>query len=216
MPAPTWFGCAVPRDKTPRRCETIVARVADPGDRRHPLQPHPGAQGDRSRRPLHPAQPRQHRRPRQSRRGRASGASRGRSRCGSASTPARCPSICTSSSARRRSRRWSPPRSSSSADGVPRLRRLQGLDQVDQRAEHDRRQPAARGEDPLPAAPRRHRGRDQMVGLAEIRGRHGCRCSPTGSATRSASASPPSTPRRRSRSPGRSSRRCSCASAARC
>ena len=93
---------------------------------------------------------------------------------------------------------------------------LQGLDQVDQRAQHDRRQPPALGEDPLPAAPRDHRGGDQMVGLAEIGGRARARCSPTGSGTRSGSASRPSTPRRRSRSPGRSSRRCSCASAARC
>ncbi len=35
-----------------------------------------------------------------------------------------------------------------------RLRGLQGLDQVDQRPQHDRRQPAAGREDPLPAAPR--------------------------------------------------------------
>ena len=101
------------------------------------------------------------------------------------------------------------------ADGGPRLRELQGLDQVDQRAEHDRRQPPAGGEDPLPAAPRHHRGGDQVVGLAQVLGRPRARCSPTGSATRSGSASRPSTPRRRSRSPGRSSRRCSCASAAR-
>jgi (E)-4-hydroxy-3-methylbut-2-enyl-diphosphate synthase len=38
-----------------------------------------------------------------------------RCRCGSASTRGRCPSTCTSWSARRRSRRWSPPRSSSSS-----------------------------------------------------------------------------------------------------
>ena len=36
-------------------------------------------------------------------------------RCASASTPARCPSTCTSSSARTRSRRSSPPASSSSS-----------------------------------------------------------------------------------------------------
>ena len=60
-----------------------------------------------------------------------------------------------------------------------------------------------------------HRGGDEMVGLAEIARSASAPCSPTGSATRSGSASRPSTPRRRSRSPGRSSRRCSCASAAR-
>ena len=92
-------------------------------------------------------------------------------RCGSASTPARCPSTCTSSSAkpgrgagRRRGR-------VRRADGGPRLRELQGLDQVDQRPEHDRRQPPARREDPLPAAPRHHRGGHEVVGLAEVRGR---------------------------------------------
>ena len=57
------------------------------------------------------------------------------------------------------------------ADGVPRLRELQGLDQVDQRAQHDRRQPPARREDPLPAAPGDHRGGDQVVGLAQVLGR---------------------------------------------
>ena len=98
---------AVPRDEDAVALRTIVERLADPGDRRHPLQPHPGAEGDRRRRPLHPAQPGQHRRPREGRRGGRAG-DRGRAcRCGSASTPARCPSTCTRSSARTRSRRWS-------------------------------------------------------------------------------------------------------------
>ena len=39
-------------------------------------------------------------------------------------------------------------------DGGARLRELQGLDQVDQRAEHDRRQPAAGRADRLPDPPR--------------------------------------------------------------
>ena len=102
------------------------------------------------------------------------------------------------------------------ADGAAGLHRLQGLDQVDQRAEHDRRQPPAERADPVPAAPRHHRGGHEVVGLAEVAPSASARCWPTGSATRSASRSPPSTPRRRSRSPGRSSRRSSCASAARC
>ena len=93
------------------------------------------------------------------------------------------------------------------ADGEPRLHELQGLDEVDLGAEHDRLQPAARRADPVPAAPRRHRGRHEVVGLAEVGGRARARCSPTGSATRSGSRCPPSTPRKRSRSPGRSSRR---------
>ena len=41
---------AVPRDEDVEALKTIVTRVADPGDRRHPLQPHPGAEGDRRRR----------------------------------------------------------------------------------------------------------------------------------------------------------------------
>ena len=39
---------AVPRDKDVEALKTIVARVADPDHRRHPLQPHPGDQGDRA------------------------------------------------------------------------------------------------------------------------------------------------------------------------
>ena len=70
--------------------------------------------------------------------------------------------------------------------------------------EHDRVEPAAVREDRQPAAPRHHRGRDQVVGLAEVGGRARARCWRTASATRSASRSPPSTRRRRSRSPGRS------------
>ena len=58
--------------------------VADPGHRRHPLQPHAGAQGDRRRRALHPPEPRQHRRARQGRRGRRSARRRRARRCASA------------------------------------------------------------------------------------------------------------------------------------
>ena len=65
--------CAVPREQDVEALKTIVKRIADPDYRRHPLQPHPGAESDRRRRPLHPPQPRQHRRPRQSRRGRREG-----------------------------------------------------------------------------------------------------------------------------------------------
>ena len=45
----------------------------------------------------------------------AAGAPSSARRCGSASTRARCPLTCASSSSRTRSRRWSPPRSSSSS-----------------------------------------------------------------------------------------------------
>jgi hypothetical protein len=57
------------------------------------------------------------------------------------------------------------------ADGAPGLRQLQGLDEVDLGAEHDRLQPRARRADRLPAAPRHHRGRHEVVGLAEVGGR---------------------------------------------
>ena len=82
-------------------------------------------------------------------------------------------------------------------DGGPRLRELQGLDQVHERAQHDRRQPAAVRADRLPAAPRRDRERDALVRLAEVGGRARARCWQRASATRSGSRSPPSTPRRR-------------------
>ena len=51
------------------------------------------------------------------------------------------------------------------------FRGLQGLDQVDVRAEHDRRQPAAVRADPLPAAPRDHGGGHEVDGLAQERRR---------------------------------------------
>ncbi len=163
---------AVPRDEGRRGAEDDRRGVADPGHRRHPLQPHARAEGDRRGRALHPPQPREHRRAREGRRGRGEGERASGCRCGSASTPARCPSTCTRSSARTRSRRWS----TAAVEFVEmmeslRLRELQGLDQVDQRAEHDRRQPPARRADPLSDPPRDHRGRHQVVGLAQVGGR---------------------------------------------
>ena len=59
------------------------------------------------------------------------------------------------------------------ADGAARLPGLQGLDQVDQRAEHDRLQPPAGAEDRQPAAPGHHRGGHEVVGLAQVRRRAG-------------------------------------------
>ena len=108
-----------PRRGAPRRgrrgAEDDRQGVADPGDRRHPLQPHPGAEGDRRRRPLHPPQPGQHRRPREGRRGRGEG-----DRGGRADADRRQLRLAAQAPARararpRRSRRWSPPRSSSSS-----------------------------------------------------------------------------------------------------
>ena len=190
--------------------------LADPGDRRHPLQPHAGAEGDRRRRPLHPPQPGQHRRPREGRRGRRAGdrgrradADRGQLRL-AAQAPARARAREPGRGAGRRRGRVR------RDDGVARVRGLQGLDQVDQRPEHDRRQPPARREDPLPDPPRDHRGGDEVVGLAEVGGRPRHAARRRGRRHDPDQRSRPSTPRRRSRSPGRSSRRCSCASAARC
>ena len=126
--------CAVPRDEDVRGAQADRRRVADPGDRRHPLQPHARAQGDRRRRPLRPHQPGQHRRPREDRRGGREGA-RGRDPAAdrrelrlAAQAPARARAREPRRGAgggRRRVRR---------ADGAARLRGLQGLDQVDQRA----------------------------------------------------------------------------------
>ena len=136
---------AVPREQDVEALKTIVARVADPGDRRHPLQPHAGAEGDRRRRALRAAEPGQHRRPRQGRRGRRARQAPPARRCASASTPARCPSTCASSSA------TNPVEAlvTAAIEFVELMERLdfdelQGLDEVDDRAEHDRLQPPAR------------------------------------------------------------------------
>ena len=154
-----------------RGAEDDRRRVADPGDRRHPLQLHAGTEGDRRGRPLHPAQPRQHRRPRQGRAGRRAG-HRGRGADadrGQLRLPAQAPP---------RARALEPGRGAGAgggrvrrADGAARVRELQGLDQVDQRPQHDRRQPAAGLEDRVPDPPRDHRGGDQVVGVAEVGGR---------------------------------------------
>ena len=107
------------RDRPRRRAEARGRRgaaedralLADPGDRRHPLQREPRAEGDRGGRRRRPDQPRQHRRRRQ---GRARSSRRRRrpgSRCGSAPTPARCRSTSTTSPRTTRPRRSSRPRS---------------------------------------------------------------------------------------------------------
>src|SRR3954471_5281843 len=65
--------CRGPARQGRRGAEDDRRRLADPGHRRHPLQPHARAQGPRRRRPLRPHQPRQHRRGRQGGAGRRSG-----------------------------------------------------------------------------------------------------------------------------------------------
>ena len=131
--------CAVPRDEDVRRARADRQGVADPGDRRHPLQLHARAQGDRRRRALHPHQPGQHRRPGQGRAGGREGQAGRRADADrrelrlAAQAPARARAREPRRGARggrRRVRR---------ADGAARLRELQGLDQVHERAEHDRR-----------------------------------------------------------------------------
>ena len=190
--------------------------VADPDHRGHPLQPHAGAEGDRRGRPLHPHQPGQHRRAREDRpivvdKAKAAGVPI-RIGVNSGSLPKHLHEL-----ERENSVEALVQAAVEYVELMHRLRllRLQGLDQVDQRAEHDRLEPAAvrarsttrctsASPRPAPSGPARSSPRSASA-----------RCWPTASATRSASRSPPSTRRRRSRSPGRSSRRSSCASAAR-
>jgi len=59
------------------------------------------------------------------------------------------------------------------ADGAAAVHELQGLDEVDERSEHDRLQPAAVRADPVSASPWDHRGGDQVVRFAEIGRRPG-------------------------------------------
>ncbi len=119
--------CAVPRDDDVRALERIVRESPIPDHRRHPLQPHARAQGDRRRRPLRPHQPRQHRRPREGRRGRREGARRGRSDADrgqlrlAAQAPPRARARERGRGARRRRHR------ARRADGAAPLRGLQGL-----------------------------------------------------------------------------------------
>ena len=165
--------CAVPREQDAEALRTIVAESPIPVIAdihfNHTLALkaiEAGAHCD-------PPQPRQHRRSRQSRRGRRAGqpekgADADRRQLGlAAETSARAGARSAGRGAGRRRDRVR------RTDGGARLHQLQGLDQVDQRAVHDRRQPPALGEDPVSAPPRDHRGRDEMAGRAEIGGRAG-------------------------------------------
>ena len=145
----------------------------DPGDRRHPLQREPRAEGDRRRRRRRPHQPRQHRRPGQGRAGRDRGeegrdpdADRRQLRL-AAEAPARPRPARPGRGARRRRDRGG------RAARAARLPRLQDLGQVDARADDDPRLPDARGEGAVSAPPRRHRGGDAVLRLDQERGRHG-------------------------------------------
>ena len=122
---------AVPRDQDVEALRTIVPRVADPGHRRHPLQPHARAQGARRRRALRAPQSRQHRRPGQGRGGdspgdRAGHAAASRRQLGLAAGPP-APARVRQPGRGARHGRGRDRR----ADGAARLPELQGVDEVD-------------------------------------------------------------------------------------
>ena len=156
-----------------RRAAEDRPALAAAGDRRHPLQREPRAARDRGGRGRGAHQSRQHRRARQGRRGRprrAAGrhadADRRELRL-AAEAPRRAGAAGPGGGARRgRARGGAPARE-------PRLLRLQDLGQVEPRADDDPRLPAARLEGAVPAAPRRDRGRDAVLGLDQERRRHG-------------------------------------------
>ena len=201
-------GCEVVRvrrteDRGRRGAEADRPLLADPGDRRHPLQRFARAEGDRRRRRRRAHQPGQHRRPGQGgarRRGGEEGRNpdADRRELGlAAEAPARPRAGRPGRGARRRGARGG------GAARAARLPRLQDLGQVDPRADDDPRLPDARRRrcrtHSISASPRRARRSP-----ARSRARSGwARCSRTGSATRSASRSPP-TRSRRSRPAGRS------------
>ena len=102
--------CAVPKTEDAEALAEDRGFSPDSGDRGHPLQRQPRAEGDRGRRRRRPHQPGKHRRPRQGARSSMPRRQRA-SRCGSAPTPARCPSICRTSPSPTRPRRSSTQRS---------------------------------------------------------------------------------------------------------
>ena len=119
------------------------ARVADPDHRRHPLQPHAGAEGARRGRALRAAEPGQHRRPRQGRaRSWRSAKELGtplRIGVNSGSLPKHLHALERENSVEALV--------TAAVEFVELMERLefdelQGLDQVDERAEHDRRRTA--------------------------------------------------------------------------
>ena len=190
------------------------AALAAPGHRGHPLQRVARAEGDRRGRRRGADQPRQHRRPGQGRAGRARREGgrhpdADRRQLGlAAEAPARARPGGSGRGARRRRARGG------RAAREARVPRLQDLGQGDARADDDPRLPDARRQGAVPAPSRGDRG-GHRSSRARSRARSASgRCSPTGSATRCASRSPPIRSRR-SRSPGRSSRRSACASGGR-
>ena len=104
-----------PEDRGRRGAAEDRAPLAAAGDRGHPLQRQPRAEGDRGRRRRGADQPGEHRRRRQGRAGRRRGQAGTGSRCGSARTRARCRSTSPTWPSRTRPRRSSRRRSRRSA-----------------------------------------------------------------------------------------------------
>ena len=183
---------AVPKSEDADALAADRAALADPGDRRHPLQRLARAPGDRRRRRGRAHQPGQHRRARQDRAGRPRGEAgrdpdadrrerRLAARAPRRSSPARTPP--RRSSSRRSSRSSSSSGSdyrdfkiSVKASHVPTMIRAYRM---------------LADEGALPAPPRRDRGRHAVRRRDQERGRHGRAARWTGSATPSASRSPP-------------------------
>ena len=105
--------------------------LAHPGDRRHPLQPHAGAEGHRGRRPLRAVEPRQHRWAGQG--GRGGGRRQAPGDAAASGRQLRLAPEAPAPARVRRSRRGAGARrrGDGRVDGGARLHRLQGLDEVD-------------------------------------------------------------------------------------
>ncbi len=197
-----------------RRAAAARSAVADSRHRRHPLQRLAGPARDRRGRRGRPDQPGEHRRPGQGRDGRQgrkeeghADAHRRQLRLAAQASRGRCPEGPGRGARRRRD-------GGGRAAREARLPRLQDLGQVEPRADDDPGLPHALGQGALPAAPGRDRGGHAVLRLDQERGRHGRAARRRHRRHHARSRSPP-TRSRRSRPPGRSSRRSACASGAR-
>ena len=164
---------AVPKNEDAEALPSDRPSLAAPGDRGHPLQREPRAQGDRGRRRRRADQPGEHRRRRQGRARRRRGQARRdpdadrRELRLAAEAPRRPGPAGPGRGARRGRARGGPP------PGAARLPRLQDLRQVEPRADDDPRLPDALREGAVPAPPRRHRGGHPVQRLDQERRRHG-------------------------------------------
>ncbi len=167
-------GCEIARVAVPKSEDADALRedrapVADPGDRGHPLQRKPCTPRDRRGRRGGAHQPGQHRRARARGRGRArspegEAADAHRRQLGlAAASPLRAGQPRPGRGARRGRA------GGGAAARAARLPRLQDLRQVEPRTDDDPRLPDAVGEGAVPAAPRRDRGGDAVLGLDQER-----------------------------------------------